>query len=209
MMIGVAFFYFFIHSCISMLDFFFRFKIITPDPTHPDQLNFPSKSVHDLGNKYPVIKVNLSGGVYYIYSVYFCHRISKCRSVLFVHFVMHLILPLTSRSVRLATTQYKHTQQSLNGFFLTMKRTMKILRHLVSYVVRVGTCTKFGGVCVYPCQAIAVFKYFYLLQGVLKDMVMGEFALLLGFKLPKLAIRNQPKQIHIAKWKNISQFTLL
>lgn len=52
-----------------MLDFFFRFKIITPDPTHPDQLKFPSKSVHDLGNKYPVIKVNLSGGVYYIYTV--------------------------------------------------------------------------------------------------------------------------------------------
>lgn len=97
--------------------FFFRFKIITPDPTHPDQLNFPSKSVHDLGNKYPVIKVNLSGGVYYIYSVYFCHRISKCVDVLFVHFVMHLILLLTSRSVRLATTQYKHTMQSLNGLF--------------------------------------------------------------------------------------------
>lgn len=143
--------------------FFFRFKIITPDPTHPDQLNFPSKSVHDLGNKYPVIKVNLSGGVYYIYSVYFCHRISKCLDVLFVHFVMHLILLLTSRSVRLATTQYKHTMQSLNGLFFTKKRTMKILRHLVSYVVRGGTCTKFGGVRVYPCQAIAVFKYFYLL----------------------------------------------
>lgn len=40
-------------------------------------------------------------------------------------------------------------------------------------------------------------------------MVMGEFALLIGFKLPILAFRNQPKQIHIAKWKNISQFTLL
>lgn len=104
-------FFLFIHSLMYIdVRFFFRFKIITPDPTHPDQLNFPSKSVHDLGNKYPVIKVNLSGGVYYIYSVYFCHRISKCLDVLFVHFVMHLILPLTSRSVRLATTYSTNIQ---------------------------------------------------------------------------------------------------